>query len=126
MGDRPVEPSIAPWLSVSDCEAALRFYGAAFAADEVYRLDGDDGRAVVARMTVDGAPLWVQEDDEAGPDRPAPDRIRMIVTVADPMRGSTERSRRGRRRSPRSPKRTAGARGALATRSITTGSSASP
>jgi PhnB protein len=72
--------TIAPWLAVPDGAAAVDFYTAAFGAVETYRLEGDGGAVAVARLEIDGAPLWVQEEPGAhgGP------AVRMIVTVADP------------------------------------------
>src|SRR5262249_51827467 len=53
-------------------------------AVDVYRLDGDDGRVIVAQLTVDGAAFWLQEDAESSPNVHGPAAVRMILTVADP------------------------------------------
>lgn len=87
-GSEAVRSSIAPWLAVSDGQAAVDFYRAAFGAVEVYRLDGEDGRPVVAQLEVDGAAFWIQDDPENSPTASMPHGsggpVRMILTVADP------------------------------------------
>jgi PhnB protein len=79
--------SIAPWLSVRDSARAVDFYKSAFAATEVYRLDGPDG-GVVARLSVDGAEFWLSDESpEHGnfsPQTVGGTSVRMILTVADP------------------------------------------
>jgi len=79
--------SIAPWLSVRDSAGAVEFYKSAFAAKEVYRLEGSRG-GVVARLSVDGAEFWVgDESKEHGnfsPESLGVTPVRMILTVADP------------------------------------------
>jgi PhnB protein len=75
--------SIAPWLSVSDGPSALDYYTAAFGAVERYRLEDDAGRVVVARLAIDQADFWLQEDPGSVP--PAGGGpVRMILTVDDP------------------------------------------
>jgi PhnB protein len=81
--DEAVKASIAPWLSVRDATQAVDYYGAAFAAVERYRLEGDAGRVVVARLAVGAAEFWIQEDPEATPETCA-GAVRMILTVEDP------------------------------------------
>jgi PhnB protein len=79
----PFETTIAPWLAVSDAEKAVEFYGAAFGAVEVYRLEGDDRKVAIAQLAVDGAAFWVQED-ESGRDARESTSVRMILSVEDP------------------------------------------
>jgi PhnB protein len=75
--------SIAPWLSVSDGPSALDYYTAAFGAVERYRLEDDAGRVVIARLAIDQADFWLQEDpDSIPPAGGGP--VRMILTVDDP------------------------------------------
>lgn len=76
--------SVAPWLAVSDGAAAVGFYRDAFGAVESYRLEGGPGQVVVARLEVDGAAFWLQEDPENAPDAGGRRSVRMIVTVDDP------------------------------------------
>jgi PhnB protein len=78
-----VETSIAPWLSVPDGPGAVAYYTAAFGAVERYRLEDDDSRVVVARLAIDQADFWLQEDLDFSPGGPH-GPIRMILTVADP------------------------------------------
>jgi PhnB protein len=80
----PFVPGIAPWLAVDDAEKAVAYYGDAFGAVELYRLAGDDGKAVVAQLSIGGAVLWVQEDPDARPETQGGGSIRLILSVADP------------------------------------------
>lgn len=80
-----IRTSLAPWLSVRDAGKAIDFYKSAFAAAEVYRLDGEGGS--VARLSIDGAEFWVSEESperhDASP-KSLQGSVRMILTVADP------------------------------------------
>lgn len=76
--------TIAPWLAVANATRALDYYRNAFGAIEKYRLDGDDGRVIVAQLMVDGAPFWIQEDERAGAPVSEQTSVRMILTVSDP------------------------------------------
>ena len=62
--------AIEPWLSVPDAVEALVFYRNAFGAVEGYRLDDDDARPVVARLSIDGAAFWIQGDADSSPEDP--------------------------------------------------------
>jgi PhnB protein len=84
MTDSTDETSIAPWLAVRDGDAAVDYDREALGAVLVYRLDGDDGRAVVARLKVAAAEFWLQEDPESSPKASGGGSIRMILTVDDP------------------------------------------
>ena len=66
-GPESFDTTIAPWLAVRDAKEAVGFYGSAFGAVETYRLDDDHGRVAVARLSVDGAEFWVQDDPDASP-----------------------------------------------------------
>jgi PhnB protein len=79
---RRVETGIAPWLSVRDGPSAVDYYKAAFGAVERYRLEDDTRRVVVARLAIDQADFWLQEDPDASPGGGG--SIRMILTVEDP------------------------------------------
>jgi PhnB protein len=84
MTDSLIETTIAPWLAVSDGTSAVDFYREALGAVVTYSLDGDAGTVVVAQLTINGAPFWVQEDDASGPALGGSRTIRMILTVNDP------------------------------------------
>ena len=84
MSDSPVDTSIAPWLAVSDGARAVDYYQRALGAVDVYRLDGDEGKVIVAQLKVDGAAFWVQEDGEANPESGGVASVRMILTANDP------------------------------------------
>ena len=72
--------SISPWLSVTDTARALVYYSAAYGADVIERLEGDDGVVEVAHLDVDGADFWVQRDPSSVPG----ESIRLILSVDDP------------------------------------------
>jgi PhnB protein len=76
--------AIEPWLAVPDAREALDFYRNAFGAVEAYRLDDDDGRPVVAQLSIDGAAFWIQDDPDASPVAPGVGSVRMILSVEDP------------------------------------------
>jgi len=76
--------AIEPWLNVPDAREASDFGLNAFGAVEAYRLDDDDGRPVVARLSIDGAAFWIQGDAEASPIAPGVGSVRMILSVEDP------------------------------------------
>ena len=83
----PAPPTtLAPWLSVRNSSQAVEFYKSAFAAVEVFRLDGDG--SIIARLSIDGSEFWVaDESPEHGNFSPATlggSTVRMILTVADP------------------------------------------
>jgi PhnB protein len=84
------EPSacfIAPWLSVRKSARAVEFYKAAFAAEEVFRLEDDDG-GVVARLSVGGAEFWLSDESPEyknfSPESLGGGTVRIILTVSDP------------------------------------------
>jgi PhnB protein len=83
-GPESFDTTIAPWLAVRDAQEAVGFYGSAFGAVETYRLDDDHGRVAVARLSVDGAEFWVQDDPDASLAAPGLGSVRMILSVADP------------------------------------------
>jgi PhnB protein len=80
----PFVPSIAPWLAVDDPEKAVAYYADAFGAVELYRLAGEDGKAVVAQLSIGGAVLWVQQHADARPETDGGGSIRLILSVEDP------------------------------------------
>jgi len=76
--------SIAPWLSVGDGSRALAYYRAAFGAVERYRFEDDAGRVIIARLAIDDADFWLQEDPGFTPPQDDGGPIRLILSVADP------------------------------------------
>jgi PhnB protein len=76
--------AIEPWLAVPDAREAMDFYRNAFGAVEEYRLDDDDGRPVVAQLSIGGAAFWIQDDADSSPVAPGVGSVRMILSVGDP------------------------------------------
>jgi PhnB protein len=79
--------SIAPMLSVRNGLKAIEFYKEAFEADELFRVDGDDG-AVVARLSVGGAEFWLADESPEhlnfSPESLGGGSVRMVMIVEDP------------------------------------------
>src|SRR6266542_1213384 len=75
--------AIEPWLTVPDAREASDFYKKAFGAVEAYRLDDDDGRPVVAQLSIGGAAFWIQGDADASPVAPGVGSVRMILSVEE-------------------------------------------
>jgi PhnB protein len=78
------EANIAPWLSVSNSGKAIDYYKAAFGVGELYRLNDEGGKPVIAQLSLGGADFWIQEDSDSSPDLAGRGSVRMIVTVNDP------------------------------------------
>jgi PhnB protein len=82
-----IKPSLTPWLSVRNSQAAVEFYQDAFAAVEVYHLEGPEG-GVVSRLSIAGSEFWLSDESpEHGNFSPATlggATTRMILTVTDP------------------------------------------
>jgi PhnB protein len=80
-----VGASIAPWLLVADGKKAVEFYGAAFGATEVDRVDDGAGGVAIARLTIGTATFWIQQDEENHPHaQEGQSPVRMMLTVEDP------------------------------------------
>jgi|ERR1700684_960829 PhnB protein len=83
----PTPYSIAPWLSVRNGARAIEFYKAAFGAVESHRLEDPTG-AVLAKLTVNGAVVWVSgespENYNSTPELVGGDTVRLILIVSDP------------------------------------------
>src|SRR5436190_1451833 len=79
--------TIAPMLSVRNGVKALAFYQAAFGADELFRIQSDDG-AVVARLSVAGAEFWLADEAPEhlnfSPETLGGGSVRMVLTVENP------------------------------------------
>jgi PhnB protein len=82
-----MKTSIAPMLSVRRGTQAVEFYKAAFAAQELFRIDAPDG-AVVCQLSVDGAAFWVADESPEhlnfSPESLNGGTVRMILVVEDP------------------------------------------
>jgi PhnB protein len=76
-------PNIAPWLLVRDAPRALDYYKRAFDTAELYRLEDDSGRVVVAQLAIGPAEFWIQDDLDSTAGL-VQGSIRMILTVEDP------------------------------------------
>ncbi len=79
--------SISPMLSVRNGAKAVEFYQSAFAADVLFRLDGEDG-GVVAQLSVRGAEFWVADESPEhlnfSPESLGGGSVRMVMVVENP------------------------------------------
>lgn len=57
--------TITPYLTVSDAAAALEFYAEAFGAEELYRMDGPEGKIGHAEMKIGDSPFMFADEVEA-------------------------------------------------------------
>src|SRR5882672_7132322 len=55
-------PGVTPQLTVHDADAAVRFYRAAFGADELLRNHGPDGRVMHCELLINGGRLLLHDD----------------------------------------------------------------
>jgi PhnB protein len=88
MSDLPAEfPGPTPQIVVDDAEGAIRFYGTAFAADELVRNRAPDGRVMHCELLVYGGRLLViddfEEDEVSAPRRLGGSTVRMHLYVPD-------------------------------------------
>jgi PhnB protein len=65
-------PGVTPQLTVSDADAAVRFYRAAFGADELLRNPGPDGRVMHCELLLNGGRLLLHDDYSPEQDRASP------------------------------------------------------
>ena len=79
------ETLIQPWLTVSSTKKAVAFYKAAFNAVEMYRIEDDDGKAVV-KLSINGAIFWVSDtaDNSTGDENVGGSTVRIILVADDP------------------------------------------
>jgi len=81
------ETTIAPLLSVRNGAKAIEFYGRAFGARELFRIDAESG-AVVARLSVGKAEFWLADESPEhsnySPESLGGSSVRMVMTVKDP------------------------------------------
>jgi PhnB protein len=84
---RDQKTTIAPMLSVRNGVRAIEFYQAAFGADELFRVDSEDG-AVVAQLSAAGADFWLADESPEhlnfSPESLGGGSVRMVMTVEDP------------------------------------------
>lgn len=82
-----MKTSLSPLLSVRRGATAIDFYKRAFGADELFRVEDDEGE-IVARMSVDGAEFWLADespkDSNFSPESLGGGTVRMVLVVADP------------------------------------------
>jgi PhnB protein len=62
-------PGVTPQLTVTDADAAARFYRRAFGADELLRNHGPDGRVMHCELLINGGRLLLHDDYFAGRDQ---------------------------------------------------------
>jgi PhnB protein len=78
--------SIAPMLSVRKGTRAIDFYKAAFGADELFRIE--DGGAVVAQLSVNGAEFWLADESPEhanfSPETLGGGSVRLVMIVDNP------------------------------------------
>src|SRR5262245_57900142 len=81
------ETLVTATLSVRNGPAAIDFYMRAFGAEELHRVDGDDGTAV-AQLAVSGAEFWVSDESPEhlnfSPESLGGCSVRMLLIVEDP------------------------------------------
>jgi PhnB protein len=71
-GDTSEFPGVTPQLTVSDAEAAVRFYRNVFGADELLRNTGPDGRIMHCELLVNGGRLLLHDDYSPARDQTPP------------------------------------------------------
>ena len=78
------QTQVTATLSVRDWARAMDFYGRAFGATELYRVDGGG----VGQIAIDGAELWVAEESpdhlNFSPETLGGCSVRMLLLVGDP------------------------------------------
>jgi PhnB protein len=79
--------TISPLLSVRNGARAVSFYQSAFGAEQLFRVDGDNGE-VVAQLSVEGAEFWVTDESPThhnySPETLGGGTVRMVMVVGDP------------------------------------------
>jgi PhnB protein len=77
---------ISPMLSVRNGASAVDFYQAAYGAAVLFRLE--DGGAVVAQLSVNGAEFWVADESPENfnfsPESLGGGTVRLVLIVNDP------------------------------------------
>src|SRR5436190_7581988 len=79
--------TVSPMLSVRKGARAVEFYKAAFDAQELFRIESDDG-AVVAELAIGSSSFWVADESPEhlnfSPESLGGGSVRMVLTVKDP------------------------------------------
>ena len=87
MSEQSQKTAIEPMLSVRNGARAVDFYTAAFGAETLFRLDGEDG-GVVAQLSAGGATFWVAdespENQNFSPETLGGGTVRLVMIVDDP------------------------------------------
>lgn len=82
----PQKTAITGTLSVRNGARAIEFYKTAFGAQELFRVE--DGGAVVAQLSVDGAEFWLADESPEhqnfSPETLNGGTVRMMLIVEDP------------------------------------------
>ena len=82
-----MQTTIAPFLTVKNCDQAIQFYISALGAKVIHRYDGSEGK-MYAELNIEGAVFHVgDEEPEYGnlsPKTIGGSPVRMILTVNDP------------------------------------------
>jgi PhnB protein len=82
-----VKTSLAPMLSVRRGAKAVEFYKAAFAARELFLIEGEDG-AVVAQLAVGPSEFWVSDESPEhqnfSPESLSGSTARMVLVLENP------------------------------------------
>jgi PhnB protein len=79
--------NIAPMLSVRNGRRAIEFYKAAFGANVLFLVEGEDG-SVVAEMSASGSVFWLADESPEhlnfSPESLGGSSVRMVMTVDAP------------------------------------------
>src|SRR4030095_6773093 len=79
--------TLAPMLSVRNGARAIEFYKSAFGAQELFRIESDDG-AVVAELAVGTSNFWLADESPDhltfSPETLGGGTVRMVMVVKDP------------------------------------------
>ena len=86
------QATLAPMLSVRNGARAIEFYKSAFGAQELFRIESDDG-AVVAELAVGTSKFWLADESPEhlnfSPETLGGGTVRMVMVVKDPDQRSS-------------------------------------
>ena len=87
LAESPGNVALSTLLNVRHGAEAVEFYKTALGAEEIFRIESDDG-AVVAQMSVGGAQFWLAdestENSNFSPETLGGSTVRMVLSVEDP------------------------------------------